>query len=529
MALAPGWTLHAGGPHIALPLLKGFLEHHGVEARLYDLNNESTRYLGVHVTEAAAQKACSTPTRQSMNALYFGAEDRLQEVARPFGGTWYAQEGYRHKQCVLSSPDSVRKYSRDVSPFTRYFEEEAVPRMLEQNPRIIGLTLVVPSQILPTFELVRLLRKAGYDDTIVLGGNIVTRIFDDMALDWVFDLIDGAVKLQGEQVMLDIYKALEKGTGFSDVPNLMWRKEDGTIAVNKQKLLEPADFVQPDFDGMPVHDYWGTNYLTMIAARGCYYNRCSFCAIPFGYGERGYIGMAPAVRVLESMKSSAQQYGISRFKFVDESFHPKLMADLVRLILRDNFKCTFEGYFRLEETWMNRDFLSLCYKAGLRKMYLGLELVPGETRSLLDKKDGANPLEFLKAIHDIGIKAHVFSMFGYPGTGVREAFDTIDFTLKNHSLIDTLDVFPFYYARHTKVEGVEILRDHGMTWNVEHRYRALDASSLPTEQVHVLAKKLSDVIWREHPQWLHPIYRMVSPWHPSQVKPAPVPGMNLEF
>ena len=44
LILPPGWTLHPGGPHIALPLLKGFLQHHDIETRLHDLNIGSTKY-----------------------------------------------------------------------------------------------------------------------------------------------------------------------------------------------------------------------------------------------------------------------------------------------------------------------------------------------------------------------------------------------------------------------------------------------------------------------------------------------------
>lgn len=514
LVLPPGWTLHPGGPHIALPLLKGFLQRHNIETRVYDLNIGAVKHHKIYISQNDAFDACNSLTRPSMNTPYFFAEDRLQQIALQYDATWFAQEGYRRNGCILSSAQSVREYSCLESPFTSYFNNVSIPEILKHNPKIVGITLIVPSQILPAFEFVRLLRQSGYDGCVVLGGNIITRIYGDMALDWVFDLVDGVIQLQGEQTLLDLYHGLESGSDLTAIPNLMWRSPEGIIS-NKSEQLKPVDFAEPDFSDIEVRDYWGTNYLTMLAARGCYYGKCTFCAIPFGYGKNNYIGASPAHKVIHSMQECYKQYGINRFKFVDEAFHPKLMKDLIALIEETGFKCTFEGYFRLESSWLQPNFLRSCYQAGLRKMYIGLELIPSEERDLLAKADGADPLQFLSLIKEIGIKAHVFCMFGFPGTGVKEAFQTIEFALEHHELVDTLDVFPFYYARHTKVEGVEIIPDPDCTWNVEHRYRPIDSTALPPNQVNILAEQLSDVIWGSQPQWLHPIYRMYSPWQES--------------
>lgn len=512
LVLPPGWTLHPGGPHIALPLLKGFLQQHNIETRVYDLNIGSTEFHHISITESQVRNACHTLTRSSMNEVYFNAEDQLQALAKKYDGVWYAHEGFRRNHCNIASPNDIRYYSQLETPFTDYFNQVAIPQILQSTPRIIGISITVPTQLLQVFELIRLLRKANFDGCIVIGGNVVTRIYEDLAIDWVFDLLDGVIQLQGERALLDIYQSLNHYGDLRAVPNLLWR-DQGIIQKNEAAQLQPNDFAPPDFSDSQINRYWGTNYLTMVAGRGCYYGKCSFCAIPFGYGKNNFIGSSTAINVLKSMQQCISQHGINRFKFIDEALHPRMMRDLAALIELENVQCEFEAYLRLESTWLKPDLLRQSAKAGLRKVYLGLELIPSDERDLLTKSDNADPLRLLNELKEVGIKSHVFCMFGFPGTGIKEAFDTIDFALKYSDLIDTLDIFPFYYARHTQVEGVTIIPDTEATWNVEHRYIPAAPETLEPSKVTILAERLSNVVWSEHPKWFHPIYRMYSPWH----------------
>jgi hypothetical protein len=477
----PGWTLHPGGPHIALPLLKGFFQNKGISTKVYDLNVDVTNHYQVFISEDDVIAACKTLDPKEMNKVYFGAEDRLQKIAAQYDGTWFPHEGYRRNHCNLMSPQDIFDFSQLDSPFTNYFKNTLIPDILKQDPCLIGISITVPTQMLQVFELVRLLRKAGYSGFIALGGNIVTRLYKDLALPSVFDLVDGLVHLQGERTLFDIYSNLKNNKDLSLVPNLTWCNE-GVITRNLSMTLKPSEFSAPDFSDSP-QMYWGTPYLTMVAGRGCYYVKCSFCSIPFGYGEKGYIGASPAEKVVGWMQDCSKAYNISRFKFIDEALHPKIM---------DHKKSA---------------------KAGLKKVYLGLELIPSDGRDLLTKLDHADPLRLLSELKEAGIKTHVFCMFGFPGTGVKDAFRTVEFALKHHDLIDTLDIFPFYYARHTSVEGVIIKDDPKHTWNVEHVYEPNSPSTLHPSKVSILAEQLGNLVWKEQPQWFHPVYRMYSPWH----------------
>jgi hypothetical protein len=131
---------------------------------------------------------------------------------------------------------------------------------------------------------------------------------------------------------------------------------------------------------------------------------------------------------------------------------------------------------------------------------------------LLEKKDGADPAAILKNCAVSGVKVHFFCMFGFPGTGEAEAEETIDFVLRNQDLIDTIDVFPWCYAKHTSVPGVQPVIDSREDLALEYSRWSGGGGVLGPEQVLELAGRFEDQIWREVPRFLHPTYRLISPW-----------------
>jgi len=510
----PGWSQNISGCHIAVPLLKAFLKSKGVLAEQLDLNIGVSEYYGVSISESSVVSACRQPSLFSLNSPYFQTQDRLHTIAAGFNGDWEIQRGYRPEGYDPASSESIRLFSQKPSPFTSYYTSEVIPSIMKDAPSVIGFSVTVPGQLQPTFELCRLLRDAGYNGKLIIGGNTVTRIGDKLFLDWVFDIIDGIILYQGEYALLEIWKSLQANREFDSVPNLTWQKNDRIIS-NNVRLLEPKDFKGPDFQGLPIDNYWGVSYLPMIGARGCYYSKCSFCAIPYAWGPRGYIGRSEAVDVLNDMKCAYELYGLNRFRFVEESLHPKLIAELVNLINAESFECYFEGYARFDRFWCNRTFLEKAAKAGLQKVYIGLELAPSKLRESLNKSNSTGYIETLAALAEFGIKTHLFCMFGYPGTGTEEAYNTIEFILDNREMIDSIDIAPFFYAKHTHVPGIKSVINEAKDWAIEYEYIPESEGVLYSDQAIELSRQLEELIWREQPLWLHPIYRMYSPWQNS--------------
>lgn len=507
----PGWILNPGGAYIALPLLKSALHNQGIEAKVIDSNLDSALFYDLKIDQNDLNDIEKDFSLSSLNKPYFREQNKMQELAGVFRASWDIQLGYNPVGYDFSSSESVREFSNFESVYTLYFKSILIPEIQRSNPALIGISVTVPQQLLPTFELCKLVRDQGFDGKIILGGNMITRIGGNLNLPWVFELIDALVLFQGENSIPGYINCLERNLPLNNVPNLVWKSE-GKIITNRIKHIKPYEFTRPDFSDLRNGEYWGNNYITLLGSRGCYYGKCSFCAIPYAYGNDGFLGHDKPSNIFEDILLNIEKFGINNFKFTDEALHPTILKKISEEIISHSVDCSFEGYARFDNFWKNKPFLNLVSKAGLRKVYLGLELIPTTKRDLLNKSDSKDALEMLQKFNDAGIKIHLFTLFGYPGTGVDDAINTIQFALKHQELIDTLDVFPFHYAKHTQIPFVNKIIDEDKDWAIEYEYRTEIESALKKEEVSILCEKLEDVIWAERPEWLHPVYRMISPF-----------------
>jgi hypothetical protein len=507
----PGWILNPGGPYIALPLLKSALFNNGIGTKIIDANLDASSFFDLKIYQSDLENIENDFSLSSLNIPYFREQNKMNRLASAFCASWDIQLGYIPVGYNYDSSESIREFSSHDSVFTSYFKRELIPAIQRDNSSLLGISITVPQQLLPTFEFCRLLRDDGYEGNIILGGNMITRIGINFNLFWVFELVDGLILFQGENSIPVYYNCLQNNLSFNNVPNLVW-KNKGEIITNRIEHIKPNEFTRPDFSDLRIGEYWGNNYLTLLGSRGCYYGKCSFCSIPFAYGNNGFLGHDKASNVFKDIIFNTEKFGIKNFKFTDEALHPKILKTLSEEIISNNVDCNFEGYARLDPFWKNEQFLKLVSKAGLSKVYLGLELIHSDKRNLLNKNDSDNTLEMLQRFNDAGIKVHLFTLFGYPGTSVDEAVNTVHFALQNQKLIDTLDVFPFYYAKHTKVPFINSIIDKNKNWAIEYDYETEVEGVLKREEVNILCQKLEEVIWNEKPEWLHPTYRMISPF-----------------
>jgi hypothetical protein len=474
-----------------------------------DWNLELAKRFGAQISEEHA-RAASDGLLQSMNGPYFEAEQALSAILRHSTATWEPQMGYTDAAYDASSPAAVREALSAPGPLDAHLIQLAGQLLSECKPDLIGLGIIVPGQVLPAFYIARALRNYGFGGPIVLGGNVVTRLAPELARDWVFDYFDALIVYQGESVITQLCRASARSQ-WASIPNLLWRDE-GRIRSNTVEVLAPEQFGPPDFRGLPLEDYWGAGFLTAVGSRGCYYGRCTFCSIPYSWGNGGFLGNDTPSAILSQFESGIHRHGVRRFKFADEALHPGLLSRVADLVLERGLDVEFEGYARLDQSWLSPGLLQRLSRAGLRKLYVGLEIAASRNRELLRKADHADPARFLQVLGDNGISAHVFCMFGFPGTGEDDAVATVDFALQHEALIDTLDVMPFYYAKHTQVPGAVVVDRPGKEWALFHEYTPAHAGVLTMPQCADLAHDLESYLWRMNPRWLHPIYRLVSPW-----------------
>ncbi|MBT4446529.1 hypothetical protein HOA92_00895 [archaeon] len=504
----PGWSLNYGSPHLSLPLIKGFLNTKNIPCDIIDLNIESAMFYKVNISEDEIIKHNQQYDEQKSWEFYFNRINQLQQIAEQYDGTWDVRDGFVFNGCDLASSNDLLTYSKKESPFTDLYKKRVLSYVKEKKPAIIGLGAVIPSQLLSAFEIIRLLRNSGYSGKIILGGNTATRLKEALVkVDEIFELIDGIIVYQGEHALADYYTALDE-SNFDAVPNLIWKK-NGVITYNKERKVAIEELAMADFTGYPINEYWGINYLPIIGTRGCYYGKCTFCTIPYVWGKGGFAGFDKAENVFEHMIAAKKRWKINRFSFVEETLSPIKLRAIAKLIVESGETFCFEGYARFEESWLNEELVAYLSKSGLKKLFLGLELL--SKRDVMNKGINRRPIpDYLRLFKRYNIKVHLFILNGYPGTTVEDSIETMNFLIKHKEYIDTIDVSYFVWDLHTKHEGVEKIVDKRKDLALHFDYNS--KSNLNSNQTRELAMAVEQVVMSKNPKWVDPLYRVYSTW-----------------
>jgi Radical SAM superfamily len=504
----PNWSACVNSSHLALPLLAG--SGNGIEGWEIEIKDLSADYYfkksGSLSTEAVS-KAVLNKDYQVLDQLYFSWEDEIQTKTADngYGNSFRLLSGYSfselNKVKLLSDVLDYIRYNGSV--YTSFLTDDVIPKLMKEKPSVIAVSISSSNQLIPALELLTFLKEYMPDVFILLGGNVVTRLRGTSAMKVFTKISDQVVLFQGELAFRNILQIINE------------------IGVHraKQKVNEVAgdQFIPldmwpiPSFKGIRFDQINGKQTIPYVSTRGCYWGRCSFCAIPSGWSENSYAGSNPMECVLEQIQIMIKNTGVTRIKFVDECMHANKVIDACKVFQKARRRFEWEAYARLEPAWENDELLVQAYKIGLRKLYFGLEQVPTTSRGLMNKHDKGNYLKILDACNKAQIAVHFFCMVGFPGTSNEEAESTTRFLIDNQNLIDTADLVGFRLDRGTRVPSINPLIKDLSDWKLTIPYEP-DNEIMSSSRVSELEFTCQDALWENAPHLLHPLYRLVNPW-----------------
>ena len=333
--------------------------------------------------------------------------------------------------------------------FEDYWEAELFPTIEADHPDLVGISIVNRQQLLPGLALARRLRERGL--FVVLGGTVFTKFVGRlMQLPAFFaHFADGVIVYEGETAILELVEQLGSGCDFSRVPNYLYVR-DGRVHLGKTHVEDVDELPAPDFTGLPLQDYLTPEpVLPILVGKGCYFNECKFCDIPFinHVSKKPYRVRSPR-KIAQDILSLNDRFGCRHFEITDEALPPRLLEKLAHeLEPHAGRGLSFTGYARLEPGFT----APLCSKLagmGMRKLFFGLE--SGNQATLDHMKKGIR-LEHvrpvLKHCRDAGILFHIFSIIGFPEETEASARNTLRFFENNTDIIDhpgnSFDIHPF--------------------------------------------------------------------------------------
>jgi len=316
----------------------------------------------------------------------------------------------------------------ETNLFHDYFVDELIPRIAALKPSVVGLSLIFRNQLLCGAALATLLRRALPGVHVTLGGELVSAWVDRLETTHLMDLADSVVPYEGELPLL----ALAEGRPLAEVPNLCWRDDDGVLHKNPtEKVATLAEVPTPDFGFAPWDLYFAPERTApMVSARGCYWNRCTFC--PEVINPESKLRIARGDDLTRQLDEVHARHGVTMFHFIDSAMPAKALRAIAAHVVEEDRPYRWYGFSRLEPYLFADGFAETLYAGGCRMLKLGLETASQRLLDAMDKhQDVGDVGRVLTALHGAGILVHAFLMFGTPFEEEEDAESTRRFVAEH--------------------------------------------------------------------------------------------------
>lgn len=331
-------------------------------------------------------------------------------------------------ECLLPTQREKLKQSEIFSKVMHYgCNWSDVEEVIEKvNPEIIGITIMFSCFYDVAYDWCHKIKKRFPQIAIVAGGAHISAYYQH-ALDQ--KCIDYCLRYEGEKTFPELVKCIYSNIRPYHVEGIAFRDEKRANQVlasgvrvysnNKKHWITELDSLFPELDIINADDYAGT--VTLITSRGCPYN-CKFCLVS------STMGNSFRKRTPSSILAEIEEYnkrGIHSFNIEDDNFSLDMnrVVTLFTLICEKQLDANFYLLNGIIAQNIDDDILSLFSKAGVKKLFFGLESTSEQVRRNLNKTH--SDLENIKcAVHSanrFGIEAGVSLIIGFP----TQTFDDI--------------------------------------------------------------------------------------------------------
>lgn len=412
-------------PLIAMPLLKAYLPEEwnikviDINAKLFSKQFDG---LALSILKQQINEAIETKNLENAVETYLAIEDTIS----------------------LKKIGNSILHGRSLHIIDKWFDSNAVYEYLQKKTKlksiisnllsnsfgrksmdVIGISISVEEQIVPSFIISSIMRKHYPETKIILGGNIISRLYEN--------IMNSSLQIYFDLLLI--------GEGESIFENaILYLMKEGTITnkVYMNNINENSEYFQnlrtPIFEDICWNDYISpTKMLPITAQRKCRWSKCDFCAIhscwTYGVRERNVDSVVDEIEYL------SKKYDVNYFRIVDEMVSAEYLFNLSKLLLSRKIKINYEAYARFEETYTNEFYIKTLFDGGCRQLFWGIENIndnalkfmnKGTNRALIDK--------CLQLSSDAGITNYCFLLMGIPCISQSTEKETIDYACNNYNI-----------------------------------------------------------------------------------------------
>jgi radical SAM superfamily enzyme YgiQ (UPF0313 family) len=467
LVFPPGWMQF--GPYLSLPLLRAYLEQHGIQADILDLNIEFYDWvLSRPVVEASAArlrdrekrggglmpqeyaKLCKAilgwedvakgveDAKAVLRSRSAYADEQRRDLARSTitSALNVVESGYDRFRLTLSqiifggvglTPTNVMEFLPSERNIMNWFYEDRVRGLLgSERYDLVGFSLPAWEQLVPALTLARCMKKRDPDTRFCMGGNFVTRLvgtWPETAHPYT-KLIDFFSVFEGERSLLQLCEALANGRDPASAENLVFARGDRMVRT-PIGTVDIDSIPTPNFDGLDLGQYFVPEpILPLFTSRSCPY-KCSFCTIP--YASSKFRERSPK-NVANDIENLTARYGTRLYTFVDETLMVPALSGVAEEVIDRKLDVYWYGETRFHPN-IDRPLARKLFDSGCRKLQFGLESSNQRVLNLMKKGVRITCIEpNIEACLTEGIAVHLFTFVGFPGETEKEARETHAFS-----------------------------------------------------------------------------------------------------
>lgn len=320
--------------------------------------------------------------------------------------------------------NKVFEFLKEENQLLLTIKDLLVSNINEKQMDVFGISISIEEQIVPSFMICKILRMMYPNSKIILGGNIVSRLSDNLLQSRLSDYFDLLLVGEGEAI-------LQEAIEYVMSINKKWGKKycNGNKKHDLFKKLKT-----PDFSDICLEDYMSPiKVLPITVQRRCKWGRCEFCSIhacwTYGPRERNVSD------VVDEIENLINEYNVRFFRIVDEMVSADYLFQLSSLLLKRNITIYYEAYVRFEERFLNKEYMKIIFDGGCRQLFWGLENINNSALKFMNKGITTALIEgCLDVSGGVGITNYCFILMGIPEISVDTEHETLAYACNNRNI-----------------------------------------------------------------------------------------------
>lgn len=356
--------------------------------------------------------------------------------------------------------------NQEEEPWTIHqelYESGLIEAVLGREPALVGVCVAFPEQAAESVRFARRIRATAPHVKICFGGPLVSQFAEKwLENGWLFDYVDYVCIGDGEKTIVELADVLEGRGRLEDVTNLSWRDASGKVQrpMGPPVLTALHEAPLPDFRSADLaRGLTPEPVYPLMASRGCYWGRCTFCSI--GWRQNFRVSGNDLLR--RDAVDLVETYGARFVQIQDSSLPPTAALQLARIISEEKLGLSWVAGMKFDRRFLDPEYCAELAAGGCRSLLMGIESTSARMVEKMDKGFKAEDVPtMLENIRNAGISAELLWFVGFPGETRTEAMETVRW-VHDHRHLYGLSGFVGHYLMHPDTDVAERPSDYGVT------------------------------------------------------------------